>query len=230
MPKPDSTNAGKRFQLPALDFKFGSLTDGTDIPPPLPSPVEKTPPKAPEKAPEKVPEKVATPPKTPTQDPVVVKEKEQETNGHVNGSETSPKPESLSLPRLSGVKRPAEDGPASPTESSRGSLRRLLSKSLLNKTYNDQASVAQVSSTSRPPSRTASTMTEERKSKRSSGWFRRLRHHDSSEKRMSQQFAPAPAPQPQQPTGPPPPMIPELSALQTKVDTNIGDDIFKSIK
>ena len=31
------------------------------------------------------------------------------------------------------------------------------------------------------------------------------------------------------PAGPPPPMIPELSAIETKVDTNIGDDIFKGI-
>ena len=238
MPKPTNSNVGgnattsnsRRFQLPALDFKFGSLTEGTNIPPPLPSPVE---------------EKAPTPPKTPSQEPIVSVKKEEKTNGHVNGSENSPNP----LPSYVGVKRPAEDGPASPTGSSRGSLRRLLSKSLLNKTYDEQVSSTssgppqapaaappQNIITSRPPSRTASTMTEERKSKRSSGWFRRLRNHDNdSNKRMSQQFLPVAAPKstpapPPKPAGPPPPMIPELSALETKVDTNIGDDIFKAIK
>ncbi|KAK7754630.1 hypothetical protein SLS62_003414 [Diatrype stigma] len=231
MPKPAQTNAGsnatakspttRRFELPLLDFKFGSLTEGTNIPAPLPSPTEEVP----------------TPPKTPVPAPEPVQKK---TNGHVNGSETSPKPENISIPTYLGVKRPAEDGLASPTGSSRGSLRRLLSVSLLNKTYDEQASSSahlpgQLQSDSRPPSRTASTITEERKSKRSSGWFRRLRHHDSdnhsvtsnSNKRMSQQFVQTTPPKP---AGPPPPMIPELSALQTKVDTNIGDDIFKGIK
>ncbi|CAN8100732.1 unnamed protein product [Discula destructiva] len=31
-------STGTKFQLPALDLKFGSLTEGTDIPPPPPSP------------------------------------------------------------------------------------------------------------------------------------------------------------------------------------------------
>ncbi|RYP87859.1 hypothetical protein DL769_000451 [Monosporascus sp. CRB-8-3] len=241
MPKPNSSNAGgeaakssftKRFELPALDFKFGSLTEGTSIPPPLPSPVEKVP----------------TTPKTPVQaqkpvvheeKPAVHEEKTEKTNGHVNGSERPPKPEITTPPlNYAGVKRPAEDGPASPTGSSRGSLRRLLSMSLLNKTYDEQAlpTSSHEQSGSRPPSRTASTMTEEKRSKRSSGWFRRLRSHDHSgfgashsneNKRMSQQFIQT---TPTKLAGPPPPMIPELSALGTKVDTSIGDDIFKGIK
>ncbi|RYP22657.1 hypothetical protein DL765_001507 [Monosporascus sp. GIB2] len=234
MPKPNSSNAGgeaakssftKRFELPALDFKFGSLTEGTNIPPPLPSPVDKAP----------------TPPITPVQaqKPAVQEEKTAKTNGHVNGSERSPKPEITTPPLIhAGVKRPAEDGPASPTGSSRGSIRRLLSISLLNKTYDEQATPpsSHEQSGSRPPSRTASTMTEEKRSRRTSGWFRRLRSHDHSglgashsneNKRMSQQFIQT---TPSKPTGPPPPMIPELSALGTKVDTSIGDDIFKGIK
>ncbi|EMR69665.1 hypothetical protein UCREL1_3305 [Eutypa lata UCREL1] len=147
----DSTKSptAKRFELPVLDFKFGSLTEGTNIPAPLPSPKEEAPPPPKKQVPAPEPVKPTKP---------VLKE-EEETNGHVNGT---------------------------------------------------------------------STMTEERKSKRSSGWFRRLRHHESDNKRVSQQFAPAP-PTPK-PAGPPPPMIPELSALETKVDTNIGDDIFKGIK
>ncbi|KAI0013798.1 hypothetical protein F4779DRAFT_293702 [Xylariaceae sp. FL0662B] len=202
--KPAPTTA-KRFELPILEFKFGSLTEGTNIPPPPPSPKEEVP----------------TPPKTPVQDAV---EKKQEANGTANGHGTSPKPDIIST-ASAGTKRPAEDGPASPTLSSRGSLRRLLSRTLLNNAYDEQGSISG-QGVSRPPSRTASTLADERKSKRSSGWFRRLRSHEhDSSKRASQQFDEV-----KKPAGPPPPMIPELSALETKVDTNLGDDLFKGIK
>ncbi|KAI1764405.1 hypothetical protein GGR53DRAFT_322584 [Hypoxylon sp. FL1150] len=194
----------KRFELPALEFKFGSLTDGTDIPPPQPSPKEEVP----------------TPPKTPI--PEIVEEKQQEANGTSNGHGTFPKSD-LTIPTNVGIKRPAEDGPASPTLSNRGSLRRLLSRTLLNNAYDEQGSILS-QGTSRPPSRTASTIADERKSKRASGWFKRLRSHDSP-KRVSQVFE-----EPKKPMGPPPPMIPELSALETKVDTHLGDDLFKGIK
>ncbi|KAI2605472.1 uncharacterized protein GGS25DRAFT_505215, partial [Hypoxylon fragiforme] len=143
--------AGKRFELPALEFKFGSLTDGTDIPPPLPSPKEEVPP----------------PSKSPA--PEVVEEK-KEANGAANG----------------------------------------------------HGSLLSHNTSSRPPSRTASVLAEERKSKRSSGWFKRLRSHDP--KRESLHFEEV-----KKPTGPPPPMIPELSALESKVDTRLGDDLFKGI-
>ncbi|KAI1080248.1 hypothetical protein F5B20DRAFT_119842 [Whalleya microplaca] len=198
----------KRFELPVLEFKFGSLTDGTNIPPPPPSPKEEVP----------------TPPKTPIKENVVVEKKQQEANGTANGHGTSPKPGILSTTSV-GIKRPAEDGPASPTLSSRGSLRRLLSRTLLNNAYDEQGSISG-QGVSRPPSRTASTIAEERKSKRSSGWFRRLRSHEHDHsKRLSQQFEDV-----KKPVGPPPPMIPELSALETKVDTHLGDDLFKEIK
>ncbi|KAI1141124.1 hypothetical protein F5Y05DRAFT_299699 [Hypoxylon sp. FL0543] len=201
-----ASSTSKRFELPALEFKFGSLTDGTDIPPPPPSPKEEVPP----------------PPKTPIPDKV---EKKEETNGTANGHGTSPnKPSVPAVSANVGIKRPLEDGPASPTPSSRGSLRRLLSRTLLNNAYDEQGSIiSQV--TSRPPSRSTSTITDEKKSKRSSGWFKRLRTHDTSNKRASQIFE-----EPKTPRGPPPPMIPELSALQTKVDTHLGDDLFKEIK
>ncbi|OTA61446.1 hypothetical protein K449DRAFT_434520 [Hypoxylon sp. EC38] len=202
-----ATSSTKRFELPALEFKFGSLTDGTDIPPPLPSPKEEVP----------------SPPKTPV--PEEVEKKKQETNGTANGHGTSPnKPSVPAVPANVGVKRPLEDGPTSPAPSSRGSLRRLLSRTLLNNAYDEQGSVIS-QTTSRPPSRTASTITDEKKSKRSSGWFKRLRTHDNSHKRASQFFE-----EPKTPRGPPPPMIPELSALETKVDTHLGDDLFKEIK
>ncbi|UZP37421.1 hypothetical protein NXS19_005237 [Fusarium pseudograminearum] len=37
------SSGGSRFQLPALNLNFGSITDGTDIPPPPDSPVQKVP-------------------------------------------------------------------------------------------------------------------------------------------------------------------------------------------
>ncbi|KAI1092809.1 hypothetical protein F5B19DRAFT_184128 [Rostrohypoxylon terebratum] len=207
-----ATTSAKRFELPALEFSFGSLTDGTDIPPPLPSPKEE------------VPSPPKTPAKTPTLRPIDV-EKKPEVNGTANGHGTAPnKPELTEIPASIGMKRLAEDVPASPTLSSRGSLRRLLSKTLLNHAYDEQGSLLSPG-TSRPPSRTASSIADERKSKRSSGWFKRLRTSDHSSKRASQIFE-----APKKPLGPPPPMIPELSALETKVDTHLGDDLFKEIK
>ncbi|KAI2467853.1 hypothetical protein F4781DRAFT_432955 [Annulohypoxylon bovei var. microspora] len=209
-----ATSSAKRFELPALEFTFGSLTDGTDIPPPLPSPKEEVP----------------SPPKTPTPRPIEV-EKKQEVNGTANGHGTAPnKPQLTALPANIGIKRLAEEGPASPTLSSRGSLRRLLSRTLLNNAYDEQGSMLSPG-TSRPPSRTASSIADDRKSKRSSGWFKRLRTNDhhttaaANNKRVSQIFE-----EPKKPLGPPPPMIPELSALETKVDTHLGDDLFKGIK
>ncbi|KAI1212766.1 uncharacterized protein F4807DRAFT_348855 [Annulohypoxylon truncatum] len=203
-----ATSTAKRFELPALEFTFGSLTDGTDIPPPLPSPKEEAP----------------SPPKSPRPQPIDV-EKKPDVNGTANGHGTAPnKPELTAIPASIGMKRLAEDVPASPTLSSRGSLRRLLSKSLLNHAYDEQGSMLSPG-TSRPPSRTASSIMDERKSKRSSGWFKRLRTNDHASKRTSQIFE-----EPKKPLGPPPPMIPELSALESKVDTHLGDDLFKEIK
>ncbi|KAK8070929.1 hypothetical protein PG997_011132 [Apiospora hydei] len=186
----------KRFQLPALDFHFGSLTDGTNIPPPIPSPVQEVP----------------TPPKTPT--PADVGGEKKEPNGAANGpvvkTNISPPPEAVHTTTITGgVKRPADDVPASPTLSSRGSLRRLLSKNLLHNVYDDHASIA--GDQSRPPSRTASVVAEERKSKRSSGWFRRLRSNNNSV--VEQHTLQPPAPPlfdeaPQKPSGPPLPRYP----------------------
>src|SRR5690606_36797869 len=108
--------SAKRFELPALDFKFGSLTDGTDIPPPVPSPVEEKP--------------APTPPDTPE----VNKGQEQkgEAEGDGKPDAVSPKSNSSRI-SVAGTKRRADDVPASPTLSSRpGSIRRLFSRTLLN--------------------------------------------------------------------------------------------------
>ncbi|KAF9871557.1 hypothetical protein CkaCkLH20_10968 [Colletotrichum karsti] len=186
---PSTTGTTKRFELPKLDFKFGSLTDGTDIPPPLPSPVQEVP----------------TPPQTPraseTKDsePAVQGKHNDKTNGH---------------------------GPAVPNSPA---------------TTNEGES--QPNGNSRPMSRSQGSIVDEKKAKRSSGWFKRLRSHDSSppQKRSSvvyehpnnsqTQNRPQSKPQVQ---GPPPPMIPELSALEAKVDLtdggSLGSDLFKNIK
>lgn len=89
-----------KFQLPALDLKFGSLTDGTDIPPPLPSPKEEEKPETPKPAAED-----ATKSSTAT-----------------NGTQTSP-----AVTKANGNKRSAEEVPlpSSPTSirTGQGSIR-----------------------------------------------------------------------------------------------------------
>ncbi|KAI1420226.1 hypothetical protein F5Y12DRAFT_139872 [Xylaria sp. FL1777] len=205
-----------RFELPALDLKFGSLTDGTDIPPPPPSPKEEQLPLQ--------PRAVATNEEKVEGQQLKAKAEEAEVNGATNG--TFPRKPDITVTTKVGLKRTADEVPVSPALSGRGSLRRLISKSFLNHAYDEQGSTTG-QATSRPPSRTASVLAEEKKAKRSSGWFRRLRSHDhvSGEKPATLQFESLS----KKPTGPPPPMIPELSALETKIDTHLGDDLFKGI-
>lgn len=210
------------FQLPALDLKFGSLTEGTDIPPPLPSPIQEEPP------------------------PVAAKDdasKPTTATTATTATQTSPDV----LKNGTGLKRSADVVPASPT-STKGpsSLRRLFSRNRLNEAYlanGDDDHVGEALSP-RPPSQSNASVNT-RQSKRSSGWFRRLRGSDSSSadnKRSSRVFFAAPeSPKPiavapvEKPTGPPPPKIPEFKALGSKVDLSddagsLGADLFKNIK
>ncbi|PKS09381.1 hypothetical protein jhhlp_003996 [Lomentospora prolificans] len=221
---PASASKSKKFELPALEFKFGSLTEGTDIPPPLPSPVQEVP----------------TPPRTPAAD--ADKENKESSAVSVNGSgvEGSSKAQKDKINGTiitAGTKRPADDTPLSPALSSRqGSIRRLFSRTLLNNTYEEGEAHANGNGVAnggvRPGSRSASIL-DEKKAKRSSGWFRRLRSGgapEASAKRSSVLYQEA-----AKPSGPPPPMIPELSALSTKLDLGDssglgGDDLFKNIK
>ncbi|KAI0967760.1 hypothetical protein F4678DRAFT_233927 [Xylaria arbuscula] len=228
MPSKNATNGvdsaqsttSKRFELPALNFKFGSLTDGTDIPPPPPSPKQE--------------------PSQPR--PVSKKEEKAESqhvkaetgagagvNGATNG--TYPRKPDVIVTTKVGLKRTADEVPLSPAPSNRGSLRRLISKTFLNNAYDEQGSTpGHGLSVSRPPSRTASVLAEEKKAKRSSGWFRRLRSHDHpSDEKPTTPTTFEFQTHNKKPSGPPPPMIPELSALETKVDTRLGDDLFKGI-
>jgi hypothetical protein len=221
--------SSSRFELPALNLNFGNITDGTDIPPPPDSPVEKSKPSA--------VEHIA---KKPSVTEATVK-KDVESS---KDTRTAEKPQSVAAlagatnGNLAGTKRPADDIPPSPTVSTGppGSLRRLLSRTLLSNSYAEGQETSNgagsVAAGSRPPSRGGSSFIDERKSKRASGWFKRLRGGDSS-KRSSLLFDHS---QPSTPTtatnkssGPPPPMIPELSDLE-KDHGSLGGDLFKNIK
>ncbi|KAH8907970.1 hypothetical protein BR93DRAFT_577922 [Coniochaeta sp. PMI_546] len=206
--KPATGPTSRRFELPALDFKFGSLTEGTDIPPPPPSPKLQA---------------TLTPPKTPKE----VGEKTNGTaNGKTNGANDTPPQSTKTSP--GGTKRPANDNPASPTLSTRqGSIRRLFSKSMLNNAYQD----GETSPDAERPESRLSTATGSKKAKRSSGWFSRLRSSESAgNKRMSTIQAGPAVPEKKKPSGPPPPMIPELESKFGSQEDVLSADLFKDIK
>ncbi|KAK3906574.1 hypothetical protein C8A05DRAFT_29529 [Staphylotrichum tortipilum] len=206
------TTASKRFELPALDFKFSSLTEGTDIPPPLPSPIQE--------------EAAPTPPDTPE----TAQQQKNEANP-ANGKAAVASPGSnLSNISTAGTKRRAEDSPTSPTLSTRpGSIRRLFSRGLLNTAYTNGDEASQ---DGRPQSRGGNSAADARKAKRSSGWFGRLRGNENVTSKPVTPTSPPPADE--KPTGPPPPMIPELSVLSStsnaQNDSGFGNDLFRDIK
>jgi hypothetical protein len=213
---------GARFELPALNLNFGTLTDGTDIPPPPDSPVQKVP----------------TPPQTPPKKTDTDAVKSNDGADKIAAATAAAAP---SNGNIAGTKRPAEDVPASTAGTGRqGSLRRLFSRTMLNNSYaegqtkssagDSTSHVAAAAAIERPVSQSAGSYMDERKSKRSSGWFRRLKGGDSSSRRssvMSEQTA-VPS-SPLKPKGPPPPMIPELKELE-KDEGSLGNDLFKNIK
>ncbi|KAG8166680.1 hypothetical protein KVR01_002369 [Diaporthe batatas] len=212
-----------KFQLPALDLKFGSLTEGTDIPPPLPSPIEEEKPEAPKPAAEDAAKSSTA------------------TNG------TSP-----AVTNANGTKRSAEDVPlpSSPTSirTGQGSIRRLLSRNRLDSAYangdtaaGDAGVQALRKPDSRPTSRSNASVTTEKQSKRASGFFRRFRSsHDATDNTRPSRLSTSnenekPGISSPKSRGPPPPMIPEFKALGSKVDLDgeqgsLGDDLFKNIK
>ncbi|CAK7272134.1 hypothetical protein SEPCBS57363_004977 [Sporothrix epigloea] len=233
------TAKGKPFELPALNFKFASLTEGTNIPPPLPSPI--------------------------AEDPQELASIEKKSSANVVSS-FSP---SRAATAHGGLKRSADDVPVSPSPSSRpGSIRRLFSRNLLSTAYadaerndgqlaNSSSSTLVPGSLMRPESRSNGSIMDERRARRSSGWFRRLRGENGDglassggsimngsaprsplSKRTSMLFTNVreqqlPQQQSTKPAGPPPPMIPELSKLRAKMDfsdESLGSDMFKNIK
>lgn len=214
-----------KFQLPALDLKFGSLTEGTDIPPPLPSPIEEEKPDTPKPAAEGT----------------------TKSSTATNGTQTSP-----AVNKANGTKQPAEDVPlpGSPTSirTGQGSIRRLLSRNRLDSAYangdiaaGDAGVQALKRPDSRPTSRSNASVTTEKQSKRASGFFRRFRSsHDATDNPRPSRLSTSnenekPDISSPKSKGPPPPMIPEFKSLGSKVDLDgekgsLGDDLFKNIK
>lgn len=221
-----TANRPPKFQLPALDLKFGSLTDGTNIPPPLPSPIEEEPSDQ---------LKTAQLPADSTSRSTSTSTNTADTTK--NGTQTTPEAQ------RNGTKRPAETtGPASPTLSTGpASIRRLFSRDQLNKTSHANVDATPVEALApRPTSQSNASIATDRTSKRSSGWFRRLRGSDGLESRRTSRVfftdntKPSGAPITKQ-TGPPPPKIPEFKALGSRVDLSddggsLGSDLFKDIK
>ncbi|GAO14500.1 uncharacterized protein UV8b_04295 [Ustilaginoidea virens] len=199
MPSRLNGPATPRFELPALDLNFGSITDGTNIPPPpLDSPIVPTPPQ--------------TPPQTKRVDEAVI-------NGDAVEKTSSPDC------NTAGNKWPADEAPSSPAGSARqGSLRRLLSRNMLNASYLEGNSTS-LDNVTRPPSRSAHSLTAGYKSRRNS-WFNLFKSGES--KRSSIMFDDS-STMPKRRAGPPPPTIPELKGIETK-DGSLGNDLFKNIK
>ncbi|OAA48581.1 hypothetical protein NOR_01831 [Metarhizium rileyi] len=202
--------AKPRFELPALDLNFGSITDGTNIPPPPDSPKVPTPPQ--------------TPPPTKGSDAAVA----DAVNGDGDETDKSTPPKNGNT---AGSKRPADEAPLSPAGSARqGSLRKLFSRNMLNTSYTEGALTAlengSLANGSRPPSRGASSVMGGRKSRRSS-WFGLFKSGES--KRSSILFEDTTISPNRKPSGPPPPMIPELKDLE-KDEGSLGNDLFKNIK
>ncbi|KAI2632918.1 hypothetical protein GGS21DRAFT_147494 [Xylaria nigripes] len=205
-------SSSKSFELPALNLKLGSLTEGTDIPPPLPSPKERSPPqpKPVAKKEEKVEDRLQS--------------KKTDANGPANGNSNPLSKPDMTVVTNVNLKRAADEAPPSPVPSNRSSFRRLFGKQI-RRAHNEQGSTT-TQGTSIPSSYSSSTVGEEKKARRSSGWFWRLRSYDSS---SNDKVAAQAEDVSKKTTGPPPPVIPELTSLRTKIDTRLGDDLFKGI-
>ncbi|KAI9046905.1 hypothetical protein LZ554_008983 [Drepanopeziza brunnea f. sp. 'monogermtubi'] len=228
-----------RFELPQLKPLNFSLTDGTDIPPPLDSPIEEQPQHVP-----------------------VSKETAAATTLPASGSVTSVTTNGQSSPdmhkdsgdgvydRRGQTNYNIETPPMSPASTKQGSVRRFLSRKDLNANYADgtddsTASHEDLASINRPQS--AMSFASQRPSlakKKSGSWFKRLGGSSRrtsviyEDKTASVQRQPAiyedketivqPQPAPVTRKGPPPPKLPEI---MTRDDGgSLGEDMFKNIK
>ncbi|EXA40520.1 hypothetical protein FOQG_01488 [Fusarium oxysporum f. sp. raphani 54005] len=186
------SGGGSRFQLPALNLNFGSITDGTNIPPPPESPVQKVP----------------TPPQTPPPAKDVKDESKKEPGQDTYSSVTEDVNKNTPQPSIT-------------ASSNEGQI-----------SSNGSVPAAGAGGLARPSSQGGASYLDERKSRRTSGWFRRMRTGETiPNKRASTMFmeeGPR-APTPKKQSGPPPPMIPELTDLE-KDNGSLGSDLFKNIK
>ncbi|RBR08096.1 hypothetical protein FVER53590_02192 [Fusarium verticillioides] len=186
------SGGGSRFQLPALNLNFGSITDGTNIPPPPESPVQKVP----------------TPPQTPPPAKDVKDESKKEPGQDTYSSVTEDVNKNTPQPSIT-------------ASSNEGQI-----------SSNGSVPSASAGGLARPSSQGGASYLDERKSRRTSGWFRRMRTGETiPNKRASTMFmeeGPR-APTPKKQSGPPPPMIPELTDLE-KDNGSLGSDLFKNIK
>ncbi|EHK18666.1 uncharacterized protein TRIVIDRAFT_57553 [Trichoderma virens Gv29-8] len=177
---------GSRFVLPALNLNFGSITDGTDIPPPPESPIEPN-----------------TPSKT--------------SKGSNESTETNDKTATAYENKV-GVRSVAENAPPSPAASGRqDSITQESGRSIVN-AY-------------RPASQSGSSAVDSEKTRRASGWFKRLRSGDNQSRRRSsllglEQHIPAAA---KLTSDKPPPKIPQLVHLESDKGT-FGSNLFDHIK
>ncbi|KAG5777774.1 hypothetical protein H9Q73_008560 [Fusarium xylarioides] len=188
----DKSGGGSRFQLPALNLNFGSITDGTNIPPPPESPVQKVP----------------TPPQTPPPAKDVKDDSKKEPGQDTYSSVTEDVNKNTPQPSIT-------------ASSNEGQI-----------SSNGSVPAASVAGLVRPSSQGGASYLDERKSRRTSGWFRRMRTGETiPNKRASTMFmeeGPR-VPTPKKQSGPPPPMIPELTDLE-KDNGSLGSDLFKNIK
>ncbi|KAK2600721.1 hypothetical protein N8I77_010234 [Diaporthe amygdali] len=196
-----------KFQLPALDLKFGSLTEGTDIPPPLPSPIQEEQPTTPQPSAEEA----------------------AKASTATNGTQTSP-----AAVRSNGNKQSAENVPlpSSPTSvrTGQGSIRpgdagvNALKRPDSRPTSRSNASIT----TEKQSKRASGFFRRFRSSHDATDTARPSRLSTSNENEKPSITSP-------KSRGPPPPMIPEFKALGSKVDLegeggSLGEDLFKNIK
>ncbi|CAG8984279.1 hypothetical protein HYALB_00010704 [Hymenoscyphus albidus] len=219
-----------QFELPAFKPINFSLTDGTDIPPPIESPVE-----------EKPPPPVAKPQLTANTSLAAA-------NGSMPpppapGANGAAKTENIRT-SVSGTEAPPLSPISQFSQKKPGSIRKFLSRKSLNQNYIDgqNGSFEDLHGIKRPES-ALSTMTADRsgvKAKRSSGWFRRF---SSTPAQKTAQKTVVPQPQQPLPTperkpvprGPPPPRLPELNQLKSQIpeddEGSLGaEDMFKNIR
>ncbi|PTB50004.1 hypothetical protein M431DRAFT_523972 [Trichoderma harzianum CBS 226.95] len=186
--QPKKTATGSRFVLPALNLNFGSITDGTDIPPPPESPIE---------------------PITPSK-----------TSKASNESSEAKENAATAYENKAGVRSVAENAPPSPAASGR-------QESIT------QESGRSVANAYRPVSQSGSSAVESEKTKRASGWFKRLRSGDTQSRRRSsllslEQHIPA-TPKLTSKSEKPPPKIPQLKQLESDKGA-FGSNLFDHIK